>query len=144
MYVESLKGQRGEAPKNLVFSSKWMPQNCLLAYISMNLRENLSTPFSRSTPPFSFLTPFNRNFRNPSFQLILGNSNPPFRKGGPSYVPSIFICKKWKKFNDHFTSIWLKTLYSWQSILVFRVRLFYEITSYLKNSHYYLLLACKK
>ena len=87
-----------------------------------------------------------RNFEWPVSEKmsILGNSNPPFRKGGLSYVPSIFICKKWKTFNDHFTSIWLKTLYSWQSILIFRLRLFYEITSYLKNSHYYLLLACKK
>ena len=30
-----------------VKQSKWMHQNCTLAYIAMKFRENLSTPFSR-------------------------------------------------------------------------------------------------
>ena len=90
MYVGSLKGERGEAQKNLVFSSKWMTQNCLLAYISMKLRENLSTPtFLDQHPPFSFLPPFYRNFRNLPFQPILGNSNPLYKGEGSE------LCRLW-------------------------------------------------
>ena len=49
----------------------------------MKLRENLSTPPFLDQPPLSAFNPLSTEiFDPPPFQSILGNSNPPFRKGG--------------------------------------------------------------
>ena len=56
-----------------VFSTKWVPQNCLLAYISMKFRENLSTPLFYKNLSFQLSTPF--------LQSTLGYSNPPLGRG---------------------------------------------------------------
>ena len=65
-----------------------MSQNCLLVYISMKLRENLSTlPILDQPPPFSFLPPFYRNFRTPPpfSQFWVIPTPPPLGRGGPTY-----------------------------------------------------------
>ena len=64
-----------------------MPQNCLLAYISMKLRENLSTPPFLDQPPFQLSTPFLQKFsKPPPFSQFWETPTPPLGRGGPSYV----------------------------------------------------------
>ena len=49
----------------------------------MKLRKNLSTPPFLDQPPLSAFYPLSTEiFETPPFQSILGNSNPPFIKGG--------------------------------------------------------------
>ena len=68
-----------------------MPQDCLLAYISMKLKENLPTPSFLDQPPFSAFYPHSTEiFETPPFQSILGNSNPPLERGSLSYVCQLF------------------------------------------------------
>ena len=55
----------------------------------MILRENLSTPPFLDHPLSAFYPLSTEIFETLPFQAILGNSNPPFRKGGPSYVGKI-------------------------------------------------------
>ena len=59
-----------------------MPQNCLLAYISMKLRENLSTPPFLDQPPFQLSTPFLQKFSIPSpFSQFWETPTPPLGRG---------------------------------------------------------------
>ena len=60
-----------------------MPPNCLLAYISMKLRENLSTPPFLDQPPLSAFYPLSTEiFETPPFSQFWESPTPPFRKGG--------------------------------------------------------------
>ena len=93
-----------------------MSKNCLLAYISMKLRENLSTPLFQINPSFQLSTPFLQKFSNPPLSVNFGKLQPPLQEGGvramidqTETVQAIYsilmsILGKLKITNNHFNN----------------------------------------
>ena len=88
-----------------------MPQNCLLAYISIEWRKILSTPpFLEEPPPKWQPPPFKwQRPRPPPYLPILKLSNPPLNLGGDrNYVKTIrsFTLQIFLYFNKSFLIQW--------------------------------------
>ena len=70
----------------LNFDLNESPKMAYLPTFQWNLGKIYEPPFSRSTPPFSFLPLFYRNFRNPLSVNFGKLQPPPLGRRGSSYV----------------------------------------------------------